>query len=190
MRRLPTDGVISVAELAAGGWTRSALRNAVRRERLVRVRRGWYAAGSDELSAVRAAAGAYPDGVVSHRSAVLLHDLPLIGPRPAGPTLTFPPASSGNRPGVKVHRASLRAEDVAFEGGIVVTSVARALVDEARHEPIATAVVLIDAALHRELVTHEDRRSFALLLELAEGSGAPSGRFGSAMDGRSRRWSR
>jgi hypothetical protein len=102
------------------------------------------------------AAQAHPDGAASHRAAVLLHGLPLVGLAGASPTLTVPPRSSGNRPGVKTYRAALRPEDLTIVAGTVTTSVARTLIDQARHEPIARSVACIDAALNRGLVSYDE----------------------------------
>lgn len=133
------------------------MRNALDRGRLIRIGHNVFApaqAITFELR-VRAAARQYPRGVVSHRSALLLHELPLVG-RPAElPELTVAPRSNANFAGVHAHRAGLRRREVRICGGIAVTSPARTVVDVARTRPVGTAVSAIDAALHGKLVTVE-----------------------------------
>ena len=91
--------------------------------------------------------------MISHRSAVLGHDLPLLGPRPPVPELTVRPRSNANFHDAHPYRAALRDCDVRTVGGAKITSIARTLVDLGRHRPLQTAVVAIDAALNRRLVT-------------------------------------
>lgn len=158
MRSLPPAPVFTVEEAFAAGWTHSALRNALRRGRIVRLRRGIYTALADqtpELAAI-AAARSVPRSVISHRCAALLHGLPLLGAPPPLPELTVPPRSGANYPGVRLHRAQLRPEDVTSIGDSAVTSVARTLGDLGRHRPVGPAVAAIDAALHGDMVSVEE----------------------------------
>jgi predicted transcriptional regulator of viral defense system len=158
MRALPDEPVFSIHDLDRLGWSRSARRNAVRQGLITPVRHGWYApaAGDASLGRIVAAARAYPDGAVSLRSATNLYGLPIMGAPPSLPELTFPPRSSGNRHGIKEYRATLSADDVVLISGVATTSVARTLVDVARHLPAGRAVPLIDAALHRNLTTDDE----------------------------------
>ena len=55
-----------------------------------------------------------------------------------------------------LYRATLTEADVTLVGDLPVTSVARTLIDVARHRSVATAVAAMDAALHREMVTVDD----------------------------------
>ncbi len=145
-------------EAIAAGWTSSALKNGVRHGAIIRLRRGVYTAGpaeTPELAAI-AAAIAVPRAVVSHRSAALLHGLPLLGRSPALPEVTVPPRSGANHPRVHIHRAQLRPEDIALVGDTAVTSAARTVVDVARHHSLDAAVVVIDAAVQHELATFEE----------------------------------
>ena len=147
--------MFTVAEAYAAGWTPSALKNAVQRGRIERVRRGAYTIRqhiTPEISAI-AAARTVPHAVVSHRSAALLHGLPLIGARPPLPEITVPPRTRGDVPDVHLHRAQLRADDVVLIGDTPTTSPARTVADLARHRPLSTAVAATDAALHHELMT-------------------------------------
>jgi hypothetical protein len=155
MRALPPAAVFTVDEATAHGWTPSALRNAVRHGRLVRVRRGIYASVFDRrpITDAVAAARSYAGSVVSHRSAALMHGLPLLGSQPPRPELTVAPRSNVNMHGVHAHRATMRDCDVTTVGDTPVTSIARTVVDLARHRQVGTAVAAMDAALHGERVT-------------------------------------
>ena len=159
MRHTP-DGLFDRATAITLGWTDGALCRAVRSGRLIRPRHGLYCrpehADSPALGAV-AAARACRGSVVSHRSAALLHGVPLLGT--AGdrrPGLTLPPRSTGDVKGALLHRAQLWPEDIVDVDGTPVTSVARTVADLARSSPIATSVVAADAALHRGLVTRAE----------------------------------
>jgi hypothetical protein len=153
MRALPPSAVFTTDEAYAAGWTSSALKNAVRRGGLIRLRRGVYTAQDHDRTEIAAiaVARAVPRAVVSHRSALPMHGLPLLGPRPLVPEITVPPRTRGDVPGVHLYRAGLRPQDIVDLGDTSVTSVARTLGDVARHHPLDRAVVAIDAALHRSL---------------------------------------
>jgi hypothetical protein len=151
VRDMPTATVFSRTDARAAGWSDSALTRAVRSGRLLRVRRDQFTAienGQDGRIAAKAAARSCRGSVVSHRSAALMHRLPLLG-SPLRPDLTVSPPSTGDVAGALLHRARLRPEDVTEIDGTPVTSLARTLVDVARSSPIAAAVVPIDAVLHR-----------------------------------------
>jgi hypothetical protein len=154
MRQLPEQLVFTAAEAQALGWTESALRHAVGAGRLVRLRRGIYAPPGQATPQLLALAAAlnYPQGVISHRSAALMHGLPLVGSRPTVAELTVPPRSNTNLPDVHVHRARLRTQDVQQIAHAPVTSPTRTLVDLGRLRPVRTSVAATDAALHDHLV--------------------------------------
>lgn len=143
------------AEARALGWSDSALSRAVRSGRLVRVRHGQLSAsaavGVRELgiAACQACAGS----VLSHRSALLAYGLPILGSFPVRPQLTVPPRRIGRLVDAHLHRATLRPADIVLTPDGPATSVARTLVDHARRTSTAAAVVAIDAALNRRLVT-------------------------------------
>jgi hypothetical protein len=158
MRALPPASVFTVAEAHTLGWTHSALRHAVSAGRLRRVRRGVYTSLdvitpiAMAVGAVRSVAGA----VISHCSAVLLHGLPLLHQPPARPDLTVPPDGTGDTTRARLHRATLLPGEVELIDGVPVTTVARTLIDLARRVSVGAAVVTIDAALNRSLVTYEE----------------------------------
>lgn len=134
------------------GWTDASLTRAVTRGELVRIRRGLLAPPDrvhDQVPAI-AAATAVSGAVISHRSALAMHGLPVIG-RSRLPEITVPPTGRGSADGAHLHRASLPPEEIAVVDGVPVTSVARTLVDVGRSCPVHTAVAAMDAALHRDL---------------------------------------
>jgi hypothetical protein len=78
------------------------------------------------------------------------------------PALTVAPRTADGTLGARVHRADLHADDVVCCGGSRVTSIARTLVDLGRAESTPTAIVVLDAALHRHLVTAEELEAVVL----------------------------
>jgi hypothetical protein len=158
MRTLPTATVFTRADALSCGWSDSALTRAVRSGRVIRLRRNQFArvnAKDDPRLAAIAAARSCGGSVISHRSAAVLHDLPLLDPPPR-PDLTVRPDCTGDVTAALLHRASLRDEDVVELDGVLVTSVPRTLVDLARSVSVPAAVVTIDAALHRGWTNAEE----------------------------------
>ena len=158
MRHLPAKPVFDRYDARAAGLSDSALSRAVAAGRVVRVRRGLFAAPGSltpQIAALAAAAG-LSGAVVSHRSALLLHDLPVVGHPPPLPEVTVVPSGRGSAHATLLHRSSLPADHVVTVHGVAVTSVARTLVDVARARPVTTAVAALDCALHRRLVTYAD----------------------------------
>ena len=124
----------------------------------MRVRRGQFALPDrpDERAAALAAAEYVNGSVVSDRSALVMHGLPIVGPRPPVPELTVPPNGTGDVHRAHLYRASLPPEDVVIICGVAVTSIARTLVDVGRHRSTAAAVAAVDAALYRGLTTLDE----------------------------------
>lgn len=92
------------------------------------------------------------DSAVSHRSALVMHGLPVVGRWTGRPVLTVPPRRTGSLRDAHLHRATLWPQDVVVVGEAAVTSVARTLIDVARSCPTSTVVAALDAALHRGAV--------------------------------------
>lgn len=91
---------------------------------------------------------------LSHHTAALAHDLPLLGSRPTTPTLTM--AIGGGRSGRRSRASTLRIaalppEHVDRRGGWAVTTVARTVCDLARETSLLDGLVAADAALSRRL---------------------------------------
>ena len=111
--------------------------------------------GVGRAMAATAAALARPAHVISHRSAAVLHGLPLLWP-PIIPELTTrAPSTLGQRFGVAVRSAALCTDELSAWYGAPVTTVARTVIDLVRWERRA-GLVAADAALHERLVTLDD----------------------------------
>lgn len=157
MRSLPHDGVFSVDDLRALGWSDAARSRAVAAGRIVRVRRGFYTAGAPtEVQQAEAAVRAVSGSAVSHRSNLLVRGLPLVGSPPRLPEITVPPWATGDTRHAALHRAAMPACDVEIVAGLPLLSLARTLIDVARSRPLSTAVPAMDAALNRRLLTPDD----------------------------------
>lgn len=115
------------------------------------------------------------DAVISHVSAAVLYGLPIWN-LPLGRVHTTRPRRTGAlRTGrLQVHTAPLDADEITEVDGTPVTSVVRTLLDIARTVGFEQAVVIVDAALHRHLVTPDDLR--AALGRIARWRGAPAAR--------------
>lgn len=162
MRSLPeiSDqqfGVFTVEQAIADGWTRSALRHAVRTDGLYVLRRGLLAAPPEAMDpwqqrlilhrhAAAAAGLAYPQALVSHASAALLHGLPLLFV-PDRPCLTAAHDHAGSVPAVHLHRSRVAPRERLRLGPVRACSPARAAVDIAREAGVAAGLVVADAAL-------------------------------------------
>ncbi len=108
---------------------------------------GWQA---EVLAVIRSQAR---DVVLSHASAARAWRLP--APLSGWGATTFTVASGSTRrgPAHVVRVAPLRRAEVVALGAVAVTSVARTVVDCARHLPGRDALAIADAALHRGQVT-------------------------------------
>jgi hypothetical protein len=158
MQTLPTATVFSRADARACGWSDSALGGAIQSGRVVRLRRDQFTCvdlRDDPRAAAIAAVRSCSGSVISHRSAALMHGLPLLQPPPVRSDLTVQPRRTGDVRGALLHRASLRERDVVEIDGVPVTAAARTLVDLARTVSLAAAVVTTDAALHNAMVDQE-----------------------------------
>lgn len=158
MRATPESPVFRRAALRELGWSDSSISRAIRSGRLLRVRDGQLARPGtvDERLAALAATAGIAGAVISHRSALIMHGLPIVGPRPPVPEVTVAPRRLGSARGMHLHRARLPVQDVTIIDGAYVTGPARTVVDEARHRSTAAAVAAIDAALHRRLTTRAE----------------------------------
>lgn len=106
---------------------------------------------------IRAVAARSPDLVVSHASAAALHGLPLYGVDLSRVHLTRPGHGGNRLTGHRwVHAGSLPETAVVSLDGSRATGVARTIIDLARSESVAAAVVTGDAALHHGMVTGAD----------------------------------
>jgi hypothetical protein len=98
--------------------------------------------------------------VISHQSAAALLGLPLWGvPLDQVHVTRRPPASSQAAGPLRAHVARLRDDEVMAVEGLAVTEPTRTVLDLARSLPFDVAVVVVDAALHAELVSAATIRS-------------------------------
>lgn len=87
--------------------------------------------------------------VLSHQSAAALHGLPSLGEWPRGVHITAGRAAGGRSSGDIIrHSAKLTDDDVVEVDGLLVTSVARTVLDLAIAEPLLGSVTALDRALH------------------------------------------
>ena len=115
------------------------------------------------------------DAVVSHQSAAVLHGLPAWNIPLTRVHATRPRRSGALRTGrLYLHTAPLEPDEVVTVDGVAVTAVARTLVDVARTVGFEEAVAVLDAALHRRLVT--SAALIATLDRMAGWPGAPRAR--------------
>jgi hypothetical protein len=157
-------GVFTLAQAAAAGWTRSALRYAVSNGELAVLRRGilalppaptdktWLPGRDRHRQETIAALLTHPAGYASHCSAALLLDLPVLD-LPTRPCLTVAPGHSGDVPGVHLHRTALGPRERGRLGSLRTTMPPRMTVDIARECGEAAGVVAADAALRRALLS-------------------------------------
>jgi hypothetical protein len=171
MRRLPRPlagrhGVFTVEDALRSAWTASALANAVRTGRLVRLHRGcyipaelWEGNGPDadrRRFAIRAVAAVLTTrpAIASHASAAVLADLPL-WTIPERACITVPPRYTGDARRAHLHRATTAPEQIYLGAGLPRTTCARTIIDIAREHGIEDAVVAGDAALYRGMIDEE-----------------------------------
>ena|SRR2546429_8301474 len=174
-------GYFTAAQARRVGYSYQAQKHHVDRGNWTRVDRGlfripgWPARGEDALVRWRLWSG--DRAVVSHESALTLHDLS--DANPARLHLTVPPRFPRRDSALVLHQASLPSEDVEGREGYRITTVERTLLDVAAggitQEQLDSAV---SEAIDRGLVSARRLRSradafgdrAALLLERALGA--------------------
>lgn len=132
--------------------------------------------------------------VVSHQSAAVLHGLPLWDvPLDRVHVTRRPRAWNDTSAVLSCHVAQLRDDEIVSIDGLPVTNPVRTALDLARSLPHEAAVVAVDAALHRGLLSHDDLRARLFDIVGAPGSrsaarvvGAADGRSASVGESRSR----
>ncbi|MQY19214.1 type IV toxin-antitoxin system AbiEi family antitoxin domain-containing protein [Nocardia macrotermitis] len=163
-----TQQPISRRDALATGLSDADLRRLCRHGLWHRVRTGHYlSTPAESLSAVdrhralvRATIAATADvAVVSHVSALVGHELPTWRIRLDRAHLTRT-RRNGARIGrlLVLHAGQLAADEIVTVAGIRYTSAARTIIDIARTEEFAPAVVAGDAALHHGAVTTSQLR--------------------------------
>jgi hypothetical protein len=159
-------GIATTRELLALGFSDGRIRTLVRRGDLFQVGRGVYADGPKArdllkfpdgrqlLELAAAVAGVGPQAIVSHESAAYLHSIDLLARPDHAASLTYPAQRGGTaRAGIRLHAATVPAEQITTVVGLPVTTPARTAVDLARTLEFRAGVVTADSALHRKLAT-------------------------------------
>lgn len=172
-------GVFSRRQALVAGYTPEQMHERLRDRRWERVRHGQYVERTDldhlppwERALLRhrrlahAAVNAMRPGtaVVSHHSALVLHDIPVWGVNLDEVQLTrSSTARTGSTAGVRHHRGVLTRADLDHVDNLPVTGVPRALAETAAGSSFEAAVVSADAVLRAgKLPEAELRRVLAL----------------------------
>ena len=145
------------------GYSDAELARLVRRRELVPLQRGAYLAEPASTEVVRqraivaaTVAGLRTGGVIGHASAAVLHGLPLWRVPLRRVHLIRPPGSPGSRSArLHLHLAQLADDEVTTVDGVLLTDVARTVVDLARTVSFECAVVAADAALALQATTRD-----------------------------------
>lgn len=163
--------VVSAAQLRVLGWVDHELRREVRRGRWSVPVRGVASPvvvpeGADAFLTLRrrhalaaAAVALRRRGqVISGRSAAILHGLPTLTVPPTVELTAAPPTILGLRGGAHLYSATLGISDVTTWFGAPTTTVARTVVDSARHGR-QDGLIAADAALRECLVQDDEIRA-------------------------------
>ncbi|BDZ65262.1 type IV toxin-antitoxin system AbiEi family antitoxin domain-containing protein [Agromyces mangrovi Wang et al. 2018] len=162
LERLGEPDYATTAQLRSVGVVPDDVALAVRRGRLIRLRRGAYVDASRwaamrpearHAQLVRATSdfARTRTSPVSHLSAAAMHGLPIVGRVPRGVHVWSGSARGGSSStGLISHRAGTQPETTSVDG-IAVTSLARTVVDVASTEQFGTAVCVLDSALGRPI---------------------------------------
>ncbi|WP_086461656.1 hypothetical protein [Agreia sp. VKM Ac-1783] len=114
--------------------------------------------------------------VFSSYSAAVLWGLPVVGPWPRDVHVLAERSSGGRSdPGIRRHAVGMPSTLVRTAEGLVVTDIARTIVDLAAQSTFVSGVAAADFALHRGLVTREELRSVLTELLPFRGSRQASG---------------
>lgn len=152
-------------ELLAEGRTSQDLRRAVDEGKLIRIRRGAYAASASQdarerhLRLIDATLPGLREAVLSHNSAAVVHGLEVPHQIPSRIEVIRTRATrGGGKRNALVHTRILQLapEDVTVVNGLLVTSRARTVVDLARGLAFDAAVILLDAALRDPVEAGEE----------------------------------
>ena len=118
----------------------------------------WAGQEDSPLLRLKAVTRRLPEVVFSGRTAGWLHGLNLPPEEPVEVIVQDVRVSS--RAGLRLHRTNLKPEDVVRLRGLPVTSALRTAVDLGSRRPLVEAVVALDMALHKRIVTLVKLRSF------------------------------
>ena len=153
--RIPRDltkGPFTIEEARRHGLSRAQLLGASWR-RLGRGCYVWHEIAEAPMTRLIGAKLRLPDAVVfAGPTAAWLHGLEIA---PCSPIEAAVPSTSGTSRlvGVVVRRCSIPVAETSIRRGLRVTSAIRTIADLARRLPLTDAVALLDAAVHRRLIT-------------------------------------
>lgn len=172
--RSPSERIYAVAEPQAGYFTTSQAKEAgfsqpqltyyVRRGRFLRVKWGVYRLAlfpsSPHADLYVAWLEAGPSAVISHESALALHDLSDV--LPGRIHLTIPRSASRRHAGLTLHTNQLDPVDITSIAGLLVTTVPRTIADVAA-SGLADELVIqaVHQAIQRGLASKVVLRSYA-----------------------------
>ncbi|WP_329005106.1 hypothetical protein OHA18_17155 [Kribbella sp. NBC_00709] len=178
-------GVFSRRQALRAGYTPEQIQDRLRDTRWERVRHGQYVERTDlnhlppwerrlllHRRLVYGAVNAMRPGtaVVSHHSALVVHDVPVWDVDLNEVQLTRSnSARSGSAAGVRHHHGKLIGDAVLEVDNLAVTSIARSLVETAATVSFEGAVVSADAVLRGALVPDAELRSAVALAEFWPG---------------------
>ncbi|RZS87123.1 hypothetical protein EV189_2545 [Motilibacter rhizosphaerae] len=179
LQLLDTTRPFTRAAALRAGYSQDEVRHRLRRGLWVRLRHGVYMDAEAHRS-LRTPAERHralvlahllklgPGGVASHRSAALLHGLPLLE-LPGPVEITLPEGTQRSGPALRVYQSPLP------EGSLLVadpplTSVARTVLDLGRALPFRDALVAADAALNTGAVGKEELRAYLEVVRTWPGS--------------------
>ena len=162
------EGLILAESLREAGLTTYAVRALLAKGDLVRIRRGIYALGATWRSADRAdryrlfvratVLTAEQPLLLSHLSAAVLHNLPIIGPWPKVVHAINNDTSGGNSARFTTsHRSVVEPQSVVVNG-CDATTLARTLIDVAATSSFLVGVAMMDHALRVEAERAENER--------------------------------
>jgi hypothetical protein len=158
------DRLVLRRDAVRQGWSDDELGRLVRGQQWCRLRRGAYLDGHPPQDAARrhrllveaTLSALRRPAVVSHQSAAVLLGLPLWDVALDRVHVTRSPTGWGDvSPTLHVHVARLGDDEVTAVAGMPVTTRVRTALDLARSCPFEVTVVLLDAALHQGLLTHD-----------------------------------
>lgn len=159
-------GVVMRRQALDTGYTVEEVDYLVRKGEWVSLRRGAYVersvyeamtAEQRHLARIHAVTRSlHKPAIVSHTSAVVLRDLPTHGLDLSEVHVTRRDLHSPrHEAGVHHHAGSLPVDDVELVDGVATTSLARTTLDTARMSDFESAVVVADAAFHRDPAAHK-----------------------------------
>lgn len=168
--------MITLGQLRALGWGEGAVRHALARERLIRLHRGVYAVGHEQLLRqgrwLAAVLASGSGAALSHATAAAHHGLR----RSAASVVdvTVPTARRAQR-GIRLHRPrTLESGDIGVLDGIPITSPTRTVIDLARVLALPALERVVAEAEHRLMLDHERlARARSRKLRAILGAGPP-----------------